>query len=318
MSASKLERLLNLMAALLETPRPLTAEQIRQRVPGYPEETATFRRAFERDKDDLRQMGIPLRVETLYDGRRERDGYRIPPEEYYLGDPGLEADELAALHLAARVVRVVGSGGDAGGDDDMMWKLGGPAGDDAPTSPVAEPLAELPVDPRLTELFGAIVARHPVRFDYSGGLRSVDPHRLDFERGRWYLSGWDHDRNDRRSFRLDRMTGQIQLDSDATFEAPAHRPGVQLEPWQLGSDAPFLARLVVDADQAPWATRHLGDHTVVARRPDGSAEFEVTVVNQAAFRSFVLSFLDHAEVLHPPQARADIVAWLVAIAGEAS
>lgn len=316
MSVPKLERLLNLMAALLETPRPLTADQLRQRVPGYPEETASFRRAFERDKDDLRQMGIPLRVEIAQDGRRDREGYRIPPEEYYLGDPGLEADELAALQLAARVVRVVGTatGDDAAGEDETMWKLGGgPQLSENDGQRNSEPLAELPVDPRLTELFSAIVDRHRIHFDYSGGSRSVDPHRLDYERGRWYLSGFDHDRADRRSFRLDRMQGSVTIDTAVTFEPPSHRPGVQLEPWQLGNETPFVARLVVDNDQAPWATRHLGEHTVVVRRPDGAVEFEVTVVNRAAFRSFVLSFLDHAEVLHPPQARADVIEWLTAL-----
>ena len=63
MSASKLERLLNLTAALLDTPRPLTAEQLRQRVPGYPSDAVAFHRAFERDTDDLRELGIPLRRE---------------------------------------------------------------------------------------------------------------------------------------------------------------------------------------------------------------------------------------------------------------
>ena len=62
----KLERLLNLIAALLETPRALSAEEIHQRVPGYPDDTGpSYRRAFERDKDDLREMGISLRVENV-------------------------------------------------------------------------------------------------------------------------------------------------------------------------------------------------------------------------------------------------------------
>ena len=61
----KLERLLNLTAALLHTSRPLTAEEIRERVPGYPDNLVAFRRTFERDKDDLREMGIPLAVESV-------------------------------------------------------------------------------------------------------------------------------------------------------------------------------------------------------------------------------------------------------------
>ena len=109
MSASKLERLLNLTAALLDTPRPLTAEQLRQRVPGYPSDAVAFHRAFERDKDDLRELGIPLRRERVVVESREVDGYRVPPDDYYLRDPGLAPDELAALHLAAQVVRLGGT-----------------------------------------------------------------------------------------------------------------------------------------------------------------------------------------------------------------
>ena len=83
--SQKLERLLNLIAALLETPRALSAEEIRARVPGYPDEAGpTFRRAFERDKDDLREMGVPLRVETVPGTDPPQTGYRIPRDEYYL------------------------------------------------------------------------------------------------------------------------------------------------------------------------------------------------------------------------------------------
>ena len=119
MSASKLERLLNLTAALLDTPRPLTAEQLRQRVPGYPEDAVAFHRAFERDKDDLRELGIPLRRERVRGrvrGRSTATGSR--PRTTTCATPGLAPDELAALHLAARVVRLEGA-------TEALWKLGG-------------------------------------------------------------------------------------------------------------------------------------------------------------------------------------------------
>ena len=108
MSAAKVERLLNLSAALLAAERPLTAVEIRRRVPGYPEDHSSFRRAFERDKDDLRQMGIPLRLLPVEVEGTMTEGYRIPPEQYALRDPGLEADELAALHFAVHAVRLEG------------------------------------------------------------------------------------------------------------------------------------------------------------------------------------------------------------------
>src|SRR5688500_19700708 len=98
MPGQKLERLLNLTALLLDARRPLPASEI-QRQLEYPEDKASFRRAFERDKDELRSMGIPIRVEKVPGTLPEVDGYRIPREEYALRDPGLTAEELAALHL---------------------------------------------------------------------------------------------------------------------------------------------------------------------------------------------------------------------------
>ncbi|HET7427782.1 MAG TPA: WYL domain-containing protein [Gemmatimonadales bacterium] len=325
MSAVKLERLLNLTAALLETARPLTAEQVRERVPGYPEDKVAFRRAFSRDKEDLRELGIPLRIERVVVEDRAVEGYRVPPEDYYLRDPGLSADELAALHLAARVVRLEGA-------TEALWKLGGDT--TAPGSEtlgdLAVPAVDLPTDERLTALFAALVDRHAVRFDYPSGRkvstspasapeeRVVDPHRLDFQRGRWYLSGYDHGRDALRSFRVDRIVGDVRILEDRPFPRPANRhPGVRLQPWELGEET-ATALLLVDPEQAPWAIAHLGRDAVEERRPDGSAVLRVAVANRDAFRSFVLTFLDHAEVLSPPELRRDVVDWLSRIAEDSA
>jgi len=108
----RLERLLNLVAALIDTDRPLTAEEIAERVPGFPPPGPTFKRAFERDKATLRSMGVPLDVVVLDPLNAESpQGYRVRRQRYELPDPGLEPDEVAALHLAATSVRL--DGGDA-------------------------------------------------------------------------------------------------------------------------------------------------------------------------------------------------------------
>ena len=89
--SERLERLINLTATLLETPRPLTLEDIADRLtPAYPEELAARRRAFERDKETLRDLGIPIEVETVDGWNGVDSGYRIPPDAYYLPDPGLD------------------------------------------------------------------------------------------------------------------------------------------------------------------------------------------------------------------------------------
>jgi len=302
----KLERLLNLIAALLETPRAMSAEEIHERVPGYPAESgATFRRAFERDKDDLREMGVPLRVETVPGSDPPLTGYRIPRDEYYLRDPGLEADELAALNLAATAVHLDGAHGLGG-----LWKLGGVEADPA-AAPEVEKLGQLPTDANLATAFQAVAERRSVRFAYRGEVRAVDPYRLDFQLGRWYLSGFDHHRGEERNFRFDRIDDQLTSGPPRSFERPEGAvPGVERAAWQLGEGEPVVAHLLVDASRATLARHELGASASVEERPDGALVFTVPVTNRAGFRSLVLGYLDHAEVLGPAELREDLVSWL--------
>lgn len=304
--ANRLERLLNLTAALLNASRPLTASDLAEQVPGYPDpaDKATFRRAFERDKESLRDMGIPVQLVEVPGIDPPEQGYLIRRQDYALRDPGLEPDELAAIHLATAAVRMEGLPG-----TEAVWKLGG-----AP-APAEEgvTLAALPAFPQLVPLFGAVAERAPVTFAYRGESRTIDPYRLSFARGRWYLDGFDHARQDDRQFRLDRIEGEVAVGASGSFERPDLAPAGPVQAWQLGVDEPVVARLVVDADQAGWALDHLGDATVVERRGDGGVVVELTVTNREAFRSFVLGFLHHAEVLDPPELRDELVAWLRAL-----
>ncbi|MBV8234533.1 MAG: WYL domain-containing protein, partial [Acidimicrobiia bacterium] len=92
-------------------------------------------------------------------------------------------------------------------------------------------------------------------------------------------------------------------------------PGSQPAPWQMGAEEPVRARLLVDGEHAGWAVGQLGSDAVESRHQDGSVVLGVTVTNRSAFRSFVLGFLDHAEVLDPPELREDLTAWLEALCG---
>jgi predicted DNA-binding transcriptional regulator YafY len=304
-STEKLERLLNLTAALLETAKPLSAAEVARRVYGYPDEKSAFRRMFERDKDDLREMGIPIVLTEIPGTDPPETGYRIPKDQYYLRDPGLEPDELAALHLAASTVRLDGIEG-AGG----LWKFGGvPAG---PTPTAAGPeVTPIPVDRRLVVLFDAVAERKPVTFTYRDVERTVDPYRLDFQRDHWYVSGFDHLRQEERNFRVDRIDGDATPGERHAFQRPATGvPGARVEPWQLGEGEPLTARVLVDAHQAAIAIGEAGSEAVVEEREDGSVILEMSVTNLDGFRSFVLGFLEHAEVLGPPDVRTDLVEWL--------
>jgi proteasome accessory factor B len=302
----RLERLTNLVATLLDTRRPLTLEEIVELVPGYPDDKVSYRRQFERDKETLRGIGIPVRLESL-DGLGPEQGYRIPPEEYYLPSLELTPDEQAALHVAVTAVRL--EGGPA--PTEALWKLGGREGE------AAHALAALPTVPALPALFDAYRTRSTVTFSYRRDDRHVDPWGILFRRGHWYVVGHDHDRGERRAFRVDRIDGRVDAGPPSAFEPPASlEPGTVLgdEPWRYGEEDVVAARVLVDASQAAAVIEQVGEPAVVERRDDGCVVIELPVTNTAAFRSFVLDLLDAAEVVGPPALRAEMVAWLEQIA----
>ncbi len=304
---TRLERLINLVAALLETDRPIPRAELQQRVPGYEGSAPSVRRAFERDKDALRNMGVPITVEPLDPAVPEMgEGYRIRREQYELADPGLETDELAALHLAASAVRLEGAGG-----QEALWKLGGAPGGEGPDGP----LAALPGGEHLPTLFAAMSERRTVSFTYRGVERSVDPFWLTFANGRWYLGGNDHLRGEERRFRLDRIETPPAVGEPGAFDRPALGRRASPQPWRLGDEEEVEGLLLVDAHQADWAVAQVGEASVRESRPDGAVVLALPVSNREAFRSFALGFLDHAEILGPPALRRDVLDWLEAVPG---
>ncbi len=310
---SKLERLLNLTAALLDTPRALTVDEIHERIPGYPEKEDSFRRAFERDKDDLREMGVPIDIIPLDGTNPPQQGYRIVPERYYLTDPGLAPDELAALRLAARSFRLDSDPGDSGLDP--FRKLGGISADAGPAADDEPELAALPSNADLPALLQAALERRIVEFDYQGQRRRVHPYRVDFQRGRWYLTAHDETRGEERHFRVERIAGDIRVDeARGGFDRPEHTPGLDVDPLRLGAGEAVTARLRIDTGQVAGARSLLGDDATWTDEPDGGAVVELEVSNRLAFRSLVLGFLDHAELLGPDELRDDLIEWLEAAA----
>ena len=303
-ASAKLERLLNLTAALLATERLLPAAEIHSKVAGYASGKQAFRRTFERDKSELRRMGIPLTVGVVPGTDPPVEGYRIRPRDYYLDDPGLDADERAALHLAARAVRLEGTSADT-----AFWALGGhPADGDA-----GPELAVIPSDENLIVLYRAICERSVVSFSHRGDQRSLEPVRLHFARGHWYLGGHDRHRQAWRHFRLDRIE-ELATGTPGGFESrAAPAGGLDRPPWEIGTDV-AVAQLEVDADVADWALAQTGQGLRHERRPDGSVWLEVSVANPDALVDFVLGLLDHAELLGPPELREKLLERLRACA----
>jgi predicted DNA-binding transcriptional regulator YafY len=316
-SAEKFERQMNLLAALSDTVQGIRAVDIQQRVPGYNADHDSFRRTFERDKKDLLSLGVP--IEVVAGATADLTAYRVDKSKYELPDPGLESDELAALHLALETVTVGSSPGDMAR---AMWRLGGVvdgASSDSAGIPVGE-LTEIPSDESLVPLFRAVLERRVVSFTYESNAgisqRSVEPWHLDFKRGRWNLTAFDLERSEQRNFRLDRVRSDVQLaDAGSQVHPIPTTPTEQADPWEFGDNEPVLITVRFDAEVSDFARQSLSS-CAVSEHAIGGLTFEVPVANWPAFRSFVLSFLDHAEIIDPPEARASMIEWLEPIGGD--
>lgn len=243
MSKQKTERLLSLVVCLLSARRYLTAGQIRDAVPGYPETFDAFKRMFERDKDELRELGIPLETGTN-SGTDDEVGYRISRQAYELPEIRLEPDEAAVLGLAARVWTQAELAGAAAGG---LLKLRA-AGIDAEetTQPGIEPRLQTG-EAAFGPLWQAVRDRRPVAFGYQAAgraaaqRRNLEPWGVVNRHGRWYVAGFDRDRGEERVFRLSRIDGQV------TFTGP---PGSVTVPE--GTD---VHKTVRNWDTSPPAVR---------------------------------------------------------------
>lgn len=311
MAVHKAERLLNLIVMLLEAPRPVSLHEIHSTIPGYGQDQwEAFKRMFERDKQELREMGIPLERGPI-DAWEADEGYRIPKERYYLPELGLQPDELAALWLAAGLVRMH----DEATVRSAMLKL-------AYDAPVEEPPPEgrLRADfalasPSLPAAFEGVSQRKRVTFTYrsrSGEkTRTLDPYGLVHRRGAWYLVGLDHLSDEVRSFRLDRIVGQLHLadptKSDPDFEPPEDfRPegALEMPPFVQGSSL-ATAEVYFDASAGWWVERS-SPWLKVKMHEDGSASARVEVSDVEGFFSWILSFGEAAEVKGPPELRKQL------------
>lgn len=308
MPVRKSERLLNLIVMLLETAQPVTAEQIHRTIPGYGQDSwDTFKRMFERDKEELREMGIPVELAPV-DAWENEQGYRIPKDRYYLPDLHLEPDELAALWLAAGLLRM----SDPGPARSALMKL---TEGDPPES--EGNLSWLTADmglaaPNLSTALESVGEKKRVTFPYRSkeGTRSrtVEPYGLTHRRGKWYLIGRDESSDEIRSFRIDRVEGVIHLTHPS-------RPGPEYEipegftvqgyldrpPFVQGT-LPDKAIVRFDTSTAWWVER---SQPWLRLEPDGDlgSTAVVEVSDDSGFISWLLGFGEGAEVLEPPRLR---------------
>jgi proteasome accessory factor B len=254
MAARRAERLVNLVICLLSTRQFLTAERIRDAVPGYDSPDGSratdeaFKRMFERDKAELRDLGIPLET-----GRNSffetEDGYRISRRNYELPPIEFDAAEAAAVGLATRLWRTATLGEPA---RTALIKLRA-AGTDVDPDATPGPVPTLDTsDPSLPAMLQAARTARVVRFAYqkSGSgtpeTRTLEPWGVLSWHGRWYVAGRDRDRDAPRSFRLSRVIGPVTMVSGpGAFRRPPEVDTVALVSART-PDAGSVARVRVN------------------------------------------------------------------------
>lgn len=316
MAIAKAERLMNLALCLLGTRRPLSKRELRGSIEAYLEAGSddSFNRMFERDKDDLRELGLVIETVESLDGDigylARRDSNRLPPIT-------LDAEEAAALGLAAKVWQQARLAGAASGALQKLRAAGMPETEDAYESHHSALEPRIPVHEAAFEpLMLACRDRRPVVFDYRKANsarpepRQVEPWTLECWRGHWYLAGFDRGRGAERVFRLSRISGKVRVRTGA-FTAPV--PDVvtvreTVESW-AGETATRSALIRLRAGCGyPLRSRA----TAVRETGDGWDELEIPYGH--GLDAWLVEFGPDVVVLEPADLRADVVDRLRAVA----
>ena len=296
------ERLLNLFIALTSTRARMTKQQIRSTVYGYDQGTqgvdekadSAFERMFERDKEDLRRLGVPL--QTVTDPANGGDiGYRIDASAATMQPIDVDAAELAVLSLAVDYWRDAALGSDA---RQAVTKVASRVQHEA--------IPELPFGARATGartalgvIAEALHERRSVRFDYASSssapaTRTVDPWRIVVVNATEYLIGRDHGADASRTFRVSRILGAVK----AVGEPGAFEPPADIDLGPLGPAAVAGTATVALRPEAGHTLRRAG--TVV--RTDGDWDvLEVPYRHLDALRSEILGLAGAARAVAPPQ-----------------
>lgn len=307
----KTERLVNLTIALLATKRYLTKSEIFRTVDGYEGADESKERMFERDKDDLRNLGIEIEVGTFDPLFEDETGYRIKPESYQFQLGDVNATEIALLSLAAEAWRGASLGSSALSALNKLHAIGVESDSElllglAPTAVIDDRNLEIAIS--------AITSRTVLAFNYlSEDLvsqnRALEPYAVTTRYGHWYVLGRDLDRGAIRIFRLDRISGEMKLQGRAaSFETPdeidvdaAFSISDDLRTAQIflrdGRGLNLRSRAIVVADQSP---------------PDGWQRFEIEYRDHQRFVEELLWYGNDLVVASPQELREEIVGLLKA------
>lgn len=340
--ADRSKRLLDLVMILLGARTPVTYREIREQFAAYQTTNAEAGlRAFERDKADLLELGVPIRYVTPEeDDSLEDGGYIIDTKRFKMPEVRLTADEVSALVLAASVAHAMPGGAYPKIVDLALKKLAFdlPELPDTPTEfprPTARPpivmvFPDRPDRPELAEIYTTLEAatrlRKRVTMTYQAaatGLvsqRDLDPYGLVYKEGAWTVVGWCHLRHEIRSFRVDRMRSAVMAAKPKSpdFERPVAfdvKSYAQRSPWTFTVDPPEEVQLALLPEAAEAANEDFGLTAVKRTDPERGrtlVTFDCANLEFAATR--VIAAKGAIQVVRGDRLRARIRDELTAIA----
>ena len=219
----KIERLINLTIALLATKRYLTKSEIFSSVEGYEGTPETKERMFERDKDDLRSLGIEIEVGSFDPLFNDEAGYKIKQEKYQFELGDISSTDVSLLSLAAEAWQEA-SFGDVAQRALLKLRSIGIASDEISIPGSVHKLNDGGQD--LSLITKAIAQNQILNFAYLDSSmkifqRRVVPIALSTRSGYWYLTGVDQEIQEIRTFRVDRIQGEVSAsEGPRDFETP--------------------------------------------------------------------------------------------------
>ena len=296
----KSERLVNLTIALLATKRYLTKSEIFRTVEGYEGSPEAMERMFERDKDDLRSLGIAIELGSFDPLFEDEAGYRITPSSYKLDLGELDGTDIALLSIAA-----------------SAWT--GAALERESTSALIK-LASMGLDsdsealsllaPRIngtnenfTVITDAIIRRSEIEFEYvSSDLtkqqRRIAPYSLRGQSGSWYLVGQDLEKNSLRTFRLDRIVSEVSASKKSnTYVVPDEIPN------QGAEEVREIARIRIRKNRG----HQLRSYATVLESDEEWDEVSLPIVDANWLLRTILWHRDDVVLLEPSSLRKQLV-----------
>ena len=332
--SEKTPRWLNLVALLLQHRFGVTRQEIFRRIDDYRDGGESARRMFERDKKELKALGIEIdQLKNTTSGDSDQVRYRLHASDVYL--PYLElVDESATEHpyqglerialsrseldVLDRATRALANQGDhvlAAAAASTRRKLAF----DLPLDPVAiETILTAPIPAHVRSALSilqdavidsiAVACRYYTMSRESVSERVLEPWGLIFQWSRWYCIARARDRDGPRLFRVDRMHDtRLMTGADAKFLVPDDfdvRSFNGRTPWEFGDDMPVQATVRLRFPESRWvANRRVGN---VIRNEDDATVFTFAVRDRDAFTKWLLSFGRQAELIDPRSLRDDL------------